>query len=366
MNQPARGNIPGRAGPPSPSLKPSRARSRRLRSAFTLVELLVVMVVIGMLAGIVLGALGAARETNRAAKTRNTIAKLDKIIMAKYDSYRTRRIPLGRTEINTIATNLYGWTNAARPATAAARVSLIRDLMRMEMPDRWNDIVEGDTAGSQRNPLVYDPANFRTEVPALARRYWTAFHWARTTYGKDRATLEKWGPAECLYQIVMAIPGAADQFHESEIGDIDEDGLKEFHDGWGKPIMFIRWPAAFVPEYGGDSELQNLTIPDPFDPSNICPDRTVNPARPGWALYPLIFSAGPDGIYDISSGRSTGVGNVAGDPYYRYVLTPTFNQVSPYVRDADGNYVGFPIDADPADGRINATDNVHNHHHEVK
>lgn len=352
MNQLARGTMPGRAGPPN------------LRPGFTLIELLVVMVVIGMLAGIVLGALGAARETNRDAKTRNMIAKLDKIIMAKYDSYRTRRIPLGRMEINTIGSNLYP-TMPPRTRTAAARVSLIRDLMRMEMPDRWNDIVEGDATGTQRHPLIYNATHFATEVPALARRYWTAFHWARTTYGKDRATLEKFGPAECLYQIVMAVPGAADQFHESEIGDIDEDGLKEFHDGWGKPIMFIRWPAGFVPEYGADSELQNLSIPDPFDPYKLHPDNATTGNPGAWALYPLIFSAGPDGIYDVSSGKRTGVGNVAGDPYYRYILSPQ-NEVWPYVQDPDGNYVGFPIDADPADGTINAKDNVHNHHHEVK
>ena len=52
--------------------------------------------------------------------------------------------------------------------------------------------------------------------------------------------------AECLYMIVMSIPGAAEQFHASEIGDVDNDGLPEFIDAWGRPIRFLRWPAGFI------------------------------------------------------------------------------------------------------------------------
>ena len=73
---------------PRPCVPPLR------RPAFTLVELLVVVVVIAILAGLVMGALQAARETARTAKTRATISKLHNIIMAMYESYRTRRVPI--------------------------------------------------------------------------------------------------------------------------------------------------------------------------------------------------------------------------------------------------------------------------------
>ena len=44
---------------------------------------------------------------------------------------------------------------------------------------------------------------------------------------------------------VTSDPEAREQFNESEIGDVDEDGCPEFIDGWGRPIMFLRWAPGF-------------------------------------------------------------------------------------------------------------------------
>ena len=133
--------------------------------------------------------------------------------------------------------------------------------------------------------------------------------------------------AECLYMIVMSIPNAAEQFHASDIGDVDNDGLPEFVDAWGRPIRFLRWPAGFYMDpdnnYNGDSNLQfgpkilsggatnPKYQPDPFDPRNILQE---------CAVYPLIYSAGPDGIYDINIGvrpvrQRTGTSSSGGNLY---------------------------------------------------
>ncbi len=350
------------------------------KSAFTLVELLVAITIIGILAAVVLGALQAARQMARETKTKATIAKLHSIVIQRYESYRTRRVPLNRTQIQDII-DANGWSGTYLQNVARVRLNALRDLMRMEMPDRWSDVT---------GPLVSGLTS-----PALSLRYLNAYNASPAT----PADKSLWGAAECLYLIVMSTPGAADQFNESEIGDIDGDGLREFHDGWGRPIRFIRWPAGFVPwtalatldpngpagrvggpflAWSSPSEIQSgnpATDPDPFDP------RRVNAK---YALYPLIYSAGRDHIFDINIGRED-------DGAYAYRLTrsddvpppvPTAlaGELDPYRPDLNRGsdndsktyrYVGQPLDGmaptgEPANDALDHYDNIHNHRIEAR
>ncbi|MGI6414058.1 MAG: type II secretion system protein [Thermoguttaceae bacterium] len=100
-------------------------------------ELLTVITIIGMLAGLSLGALYSARESARVAKTRATIAKLDMIVQARYDEFLSRRVPIKTPRI-------------PPKAMAELRLQILRELIRMEMPDRLTDITYPRTA----TPLV--------------------------------------------------------------------------------------------------------------------------------------------------------------------------------------------------------------------
>lgn len=45
-------------------------------------------------------------------------------------------------------------------------------------------------------------------------------------------------------------PVGEDAFSASEVADTDGDGLKEFVDGWGRPLRFYRWPTRLFRPFG--------------------------------------------------------------------------------------------------------------------
>ena len=306
------------------------------RRGFTLVEMLVVVTIILLLAGLLQGALVLARGTAREIATKATIAKLNNIILRQYESYVTRRVSLDASGMSPQQANMAIRAAKATPLLAAQfRLDTIRDIMRMEMPDARSDVTRGPVAFSWGSVLA----------PALHRLYATS----PPTGDHDAA--------QCLYMIVsIGNPEAMEQFHQSEIGMVD--GRPCFVDGWDRPIMFLRWAPGYSsctdPDfiaatgiiYTGASQIQSGVIesyprlnPDGtpkmiqkvdaqgnpmFNPDGtpamlpvIVPgDHDPFDTRrvDGFAFHmiPLVYSAGPDGVYDLN----TVAGYVfTGDPY---------------------------------------------------
>lgn len=395
--------VPVRAATP-PSHPSSLSSHPFCRPGFTLVELLVTITIIAMLAALVFGAMQAARESGREAKTRATILKLHKIVMAKYESYRTRRVPIDVAAYCKVNANAFGYSldkngEPTAEARARARLNALRDLMRMELPDRWSDVTDG--------PLIlvdYSSNPPQKIVPAVTQRYYAIY---QDAVARRQSVLDiiNWGDAKLLYQIVMSNPETAAQFRTDEIGFADSTGIPVFIDGWGHPIRFIRWPVGLVPwgqlphiaarggkptgnngeapiDYSPPSNLQSgdpSLAPDPFDTMAV--DRDAFTGKKRYALYPLIVSAGPDGIYDLNFGRDR-----SNSGPYAYTLT-TMNDdprparpgdLDPYRPDlnrgsdsAGGKYryVGQPldcIDQGSTNKQLDNFDNIDNHHIQVR
>lgn len=368
-----------------------------MRRGFTLVELLAVIAIIGILAGISLAALNGAAESGRERRTQALIKRLDQAIMVRWDSYRTRRVPIHSIDSDTIDTDGAGPDERTEQAMAAAgldenntthrtafRTLVLRELMRYELPDAFEDFADlSVTPAAERTPTSLEQA------PSLAISYTRRYNAASPS--------PEFESAECLYMIVASgheeEASPLDDFRASDTGDFDGDGLREFHDSWGRPISFLRWAPGFISdlqpatgqgpdsEWGvagtdddgngttddaseaGEGDDVILTSPvdepivrdsennhDPFDPLRVFAG--------AWRLAPLIYAAGRD-------GGSWTPGSTSPVSPYDLVTDATAVPNDPY--SMAGSYLrGQPFDIAPPspmspDGEINAMDNITNH-----
>lgn len=317
------------------------ATHRRRGAAFTLTELLVTIAVLSILAGILLVGLNGAMQSVNKTRTRALIKKINVLLMEKWASYEVRRVQLpdGKRE------RLVGERYRQETLDMLHR-NAIAVLQRLEMPDRFGDIPDP----SITNPSeALDSLGARTiiaELPALSRIYQR-----RLAEAVNRTTQHE--SAECLYLVVMYgfidADGGRKRFRESEIGDVDGDGLKEFVDAWGRPIRFLRWAPGFSNDWSDVSECSDLIrVEEPTIHS-------MGDWQDVFRLYPLIYSDGPDGRPGIFHGEPPIRSNT---PFWNLKYSEPLTDQS--VREM---LVGSPLIPDP-DRKISGRDhedNLHNH-----
>lgn len=386
-----------------------------MRRGFTLTELLITIAIISLLAVLGLSALGGATEMAREQRTQAMIDKIDQFIRERYEDYRTRAVPIKMPNDPAANPPFYGMYRDARNqialsrANAMLRLTAQRALMRMELPDRRTDIVNFTTSPYSPEVPGASPA---VNLWDKSKPYYMASATLQNTYFRaavralggnpnssatytvlDRWTAEYEG-AECLYLIIAAMRDgdklALDYFASDEIGDTDEDGMKEIIDGWRTPITFLRWAPGYceqpgrdslpgiasidddnngttddITEYGwpgsDDAEFLVKTFqtrnaaraPDPFDPARVDPRWGTSPP---YALHPLILSAGPNRKYDIKLAFTSGASfRCAANPS-GFPNDPYFNSQAAYSEPQ----LGTPLD-DDSDGELNFSDNLSNH-----
>jgi len=259
------------------------------RRGFTLIELMVVIAVITILAGMALGGMSIAQSRARQMKTRSTVAKLHGQLMQRWEGYRSRRLPINPRFVLTnpidpatgqptpqyvnatqamAALNANLVTNGGWPASnplstpssfggapnpkyptpaqiAVVRLLAMRELQRLEMPDSWSDLIDFKSSPNPSPPYPPAPLLILRTYPQLTQRYLAKINQAGAALIAAGATpqqaiarLDEYDSAECLY---MILANAADESwlpsdQVKEIGDADGDGLPEFQDAWIEPL----------------------------------------------------------------------------------------------------------------------------------
>jgi len=269
-------------------------RRRHLKVGFTLVELLVVLVIIGMLASMVSFAMFRSMQAAREAKTQALIAKLHNVIARQWDTFETGQPP----EYISTGTPPAGLTSEEQERWRAQQKVL--GWMKDEMP-----CSQGEFEGSNTFILLFDRNG--SDTIAESNDTYTDENGneiPESPINDDVATQD----AQCLYQIVLLLADddldRINLFSENETKDLitvdsDGDGTLDagdgtpdyFIDGWGQPIGFIREPSGFT-----DSDIND-------------PPPATNPLTglPTGVFFPLIYSRGPDKTSGLSlTGAASG------------------------------------------------------------
>ena len=369
---------------------------RPIPHGFTLVELLVTISIITILSALVVGVAGRAGDTARQARTKQLITRLHTLVLERYETYRTQRVELDERDNN--SNGVANWLENLRAQQqwhgiqsiqpqleeAAGRLVALRELMKLEMPDRWSDIVgntlpmiDDDDAPEIQTPLTATQIfpKFLRSNPSLHALYLREYNKIAsdsfinsvTGNANTAGDIRENQTAELLYLVVMhatADGEARSLFKETDQGDVDGDGAPEFIDGWGKPIRWLRWAPGFESDL--QQSIASLTPPltniqiaeqitldhDPLDmfsvdqpqDSEIVVNGSSNIVTGirGWRLVPLIYSGGSD--------EETGL--YFGDTYL-CVADPYANDIN---SDSGLQRLGAPFDSEtPAD-------NIHNHY----
>lgn len=343
------------------------------RHGLTLVELLITITIIAILAGLVLGVATVAGETARERQTQHMIERLHTLLLEHYDTYKTRRVRLNPA----VEAAIDGLPNASSAVKgrlrAEARLYALRELMVMEIPDRWSDILlTGVPASNAGNVTPVSPryldlsgaidSHGRTPLASVFLRRYFQIAQNATSAAQVAALLENQG-AECLYLIITIACGEGEaraMFGERSIGDTDGDGAMEFLDGWGRPIHFLRWAPGF------DSQIQinanQLGVPDAGNSAWIAaasndhdPFDMFRVDQFAFRLVPLIFSAGRDETLGVRL-VARHVTWVPSQTPPAGLMLPGYPRLSAYwkVNDVDGAvYLGTTSEG--------FADNIHNH-----
>lgn len=258
----------------------SICRWGRVHSAFTLTELLVSIAIISILASLSFSGIMASRRRAREVKTETTIRKIHEVIMPHFERFLHRgSIPQINPATLTFATDT--------PSIVRDKFSSLiskRRIQALEMPDSWVDVA----------PTIDDLDPDNSRHTAISQRLRTMCP-AGVSGGSFDSSL---ADAECLWAMVMrggfADPGIISHFRADEFGDRNKNGAREFLDGWGNPVRFLRWAPAFVSRYQPQPAWASADTRshDVFDMAAIDP-LALN------TLFPLVFSAGADGVPDI-------------------------------------------------------------------
>ena len=311
----------------------------RLREAFTLIEILIVITVIILLVTLMGAVIGNSVKKAREAATATLIEKIDKLLDERTKGFDRATKSLDFQRIIAVrkqlleASGIFGVS--PKVLSAVAR----KDFFRTNFPQRYAELTDVRTfpMGSTSNG-VPDAIEFDSTLRPEDTNGNGVLDGAEDTNGNgvlDGYVHAKHNPATesaaLLYYMltrmqVFGVPPIGEaEFSTSEVRDTDGDGLLEFVDGWGRPLRFYRWPTRLLKPNGifgadnqpggagvNDNPELNNTVDDFLEFGEIgSDDITVPPSQREIAGYLILgLPSGP-----VFSGQWDSLSEDPDDPY---------------------------------------------------
>ena len=216
------------------------ARTQRIRRAFTLIEVLVVITIIALLITILGATVTSVMRKAKEAATTTLLQKIDALLGDRIKGFeratksRDFQTIVTTRKLSLEAAGIFGVGDEVIAAIAR------KDFYRQLFPQRFEDLGSPD-ANMNGVPDVLE-AIPGVNLTVLA-----------TQTGASRHATES---SELLYFALtrmqsFGVPSVTESdFLDTEIRDTDGDGLMEFVDGWERPLRFYRWPTRLLKPNG--------------------------------------------------------------------------------------------------------------------
>ncbi|QDU07284.1 type II secretion system protein [Gimesia aquarii] len=220
------------------------------RSGFTIVEL---MMVVGILLFLIATSAIVVRNMGNKARERATMATIVKVNGLVHDRIEAMRKALDSSKNQKFIQSLINqkYTDYVNNPSLGAKyrglprpvmeILVRKDIFRQNLPQY---IAENPSVDTAMDNLIGAPGT------------------AGKVGGDDGASIS----SEYLYYILTnheiygVPPVGEDAFTTNEVADTDGDGLKEFVDGWGRPLRFYRWPTRLIKPTGGTADRTIASI----------------------------------------------------------------------------------------------------------